>query len=311
MKVPGQETNDSPSASESDTPDKSNEKIRVGVSVADQANVYWAAWLGAIEDYAEEHDLELLVHDATGSAEKQVAAIENWVHMGVDAMIISPLDPTACSVVCNQAIEKGIKVLCNNYELENYDFWMYIPQYDIGYLQGKTTAEWIKAHYGDEKIQVVGTNYDVLPSVVDRTKGYMEALAEFAPNAEFVRTATSTDATTGLEAAENFLQAYPDLKVFIGHNDGSCLGALEAFIAAGKTDPDKYLLAGVDGMQEALELIDSGDSIFQITVDQAPIPMGRTLIETAEKLVNGETVEKVLAYETTAITKENVKDFLS
>ena len=102
------------------------------------------------------------------------------------------------------------------------------------------------------KVEAATLNYDLMESVIARKEGIMDGVKEYVSNVEFVADATAGDQEEGMTNTENFLQANPDLKVVCGVSDGAALGAYQAFKAQGMTDPDKYLIAGIDATDEAL-----------------------------------------------------------
>jgi len=99
---------------------------------------------------------------------------------------------------------------------------------------------------------------------------------------------------------ENLLQAHPDVQCVFAHNDEMALGAVEA--VGGKD----IIIAGFDATDDAINSIKEGR--MATTVAQKPDLMGATAVETAQKLMAGESVEKVIAVEVKLITKDNVNE---
>lgn len=94
---------------------------------------------------------------------------------------------------------------------------------------------------------------------------------------------------------ENMLQANADIQGVFAHNDEMALGAVEA---VGNRD---VVVVGFDATDDALAEIEKGR--MAATVAQKPDLMGETAVETALKLVNGESVEKEIPVEVELITK--------
>ena len=92
---------------------------------------------------------------------------------------------------------------------------------------------------------------------------------------------------------ENILQAQPGIKAVFAHNDEMALGAVEA--CAGKD----IVIVGFDATDDALAAVEAGTMAG--TIAQQPELMGATAVETAVKLINGETVEKELPVEVTLV----------
>ncbi len=90
---------------------------------------------------------------------------------------------------------------------------------------------------------------------------------------------------------ENILQSCPEIKGVFAHNDEMALGAVEAVLASGKD----IKIVGFDATDDAVAAVKSGK--MAATVAQKPDLMGETAVQTAMKLINGETVEKSLPVE--------------
>jgi ribose transport system substrate-binding protein len=65
-------------------------------------------------------------------------------------------------------------------------------------------------------------------------------------------------------------------------------------------------VAGFDATDDAIAAIKEGK--MAATVAQKPDLMGATAVETAQKLINGESVEKSIPVEVKLVTKDNVDE---
>lgn len=307
----GGDSKDKGSASDTAKEDDAKEDgYKIGISVLTMSGQFFIDMVDSAQAAVDELGGELIVNDADNSSETQVAALENFISAGVDGIIVTAVDTEAVAPVIKEAKEAGIAVICHTSKVEGYDAYIGADEYQLGYTQGLAVGKWIADNWGtDEKIEAATLNYDLLESVIQRKVGIMEGVAENAPNVKFVADATAADQAEGMTATENFLQANPDLRIVCGVSDGAALGAYEAFKANGMTDPKKYIIAGVDATEEALNKISEG-TIYQLTVDQNPTATGRQLVETCVKVIKGEDVEKDFNQELVAVTPENIKDYV-
>jgi ribose transport system substrate-binding protein len=265
--------------------------------------------VGSAQEYADANNIELVVNDANNSAETQVAAMENFIQADVKGIIVCAVDPTALAPSVAEAKEAGIAVVCLTSKVEGYDAYIGADEYLLGYTQGAAVGKWIAENWGtEETIEAATLNYDLLESVIQRKVGIMEGVQEFAPNVQFVADATAADQTEGMTMTENFLQAHPNLRIVCGVSDGAALGAYEAFKSNGMTDPSKYIIAGVDATDEALNKISEG-TIYQFTVDQNPKGTGVKLVETCLAVINGGEFEKDYNQDLVAVTPDNIGDY--
>ena len=98
---------------------------------------------------------------------------------------------------------------------------------------------------------------------------------------------------------ENILQANGDIKAVFAANDEMAFGAMEAISASRKN----IVVVGFDATDDAIDSIKEGR--MSATIAQQPDLIGATSVETAIRLINGETVEKSIPVEVTLITAEN------
>jgi len=291
-----------------EVPDDTDRPILIGQSVLNLSNPFFIALSDAAKAYADQHGVEIMLNDAKDQPETQIAALENFIASGVDAIIVTAVDPEAVLPVVKRAREQGIVVICHTSQLGEYDAWVAADEYDMGYTLGVTAGEWIAENWGtDEDIQAATLNYDIMPQVIQRKIGIMEGVAVHAPNVEFVADAMAGDPQSGMEATENFIQAFPDLRVVLGINDGGALGAYEAFIAAGK-DGDDYMIGGIDATPEGLNRVREG-GIYRVTVDQAPAIAGAKTVELALAALRGEPFERDYLQDLVPVTFANVEDW--
>jgi ribose transport system substrate-binding protein len=135
-------------------------------------------------------------------------------------------------------------------------------------------------------------------ATIDRGEGFHNVADE---KLDVVASQTANfNRAEGMSVMENMLQANPDIQCVFAHNDEMALGALEA--VTGKN----IVVAGFDATDDAIAAIKEGK--MAATVAQKPDLMGATAVETAQKLINGESVEKSIPVEVKLVTKDNVDE---
>ena len=100
---------------------------------------------------------------------------------------------------------------------------------------------------------------------------------------------------------ENLLQANGSIKGVFAHNDEMALGALEAIAATGKD----IKVVGFDATDDAVAAVKAGKMLA--TVAQQPDQMGKTAVDTAITLAEGETVEKSIPVEVKLVIKDSAE----
>jgi ribose transport system substrate-binding protein len=91
------------------------------------------------------------------------------------------------------------------------------------------------------------------------------------------------------------LQAHPDVNVVLG-GDTLTLGALAAMEAAGKADPDKVYISGIDGDNEALNKISQGNTAYKASFAFAYPMMGYAWGQYAADWLDGKEIPMVMQF---------------
>ena len=156
----------------------------------------------------------------------------------------------------------------------------------IGPAVGGVKAGELMAEVLGGKGKVAIIDYPTVQSVVARVDGFKKAL-EAHPEMEIVAQQTGITRAEALAAAQNMLQANPDITGIFGFGDDAALAAAVAVKAAGLQDQVKVI--GFDGMEEARKAVDS-DPVMVGVIQQFPAEMGKTAVDTAVKVIAGEDV---------------------
>lgn len=291
----------------SSTDGAKDEKLRVGYVTMDITSPYFISMIDGMKEKAEELGIELSVHDGKYEAQPQIDAMETLITQQVDVIILSANDTEALQPMVDKAKEAGIKVIAANVEMENVDAFVSLDEYEYGFMGGEIAGKYI-AENMDGKAEVAVLTFSQIPAVLNRSKGLIEGIQKHAPNVKVVAEVDANDRESGMTAAENILQANPNVNIVVGVSDDAVLGAYEAFVAANRTGDD-VCLVGLDAVEEALQKVND-NTIFRGTVDIAPFESGKNIIETAKKVVEEGSIEDMIKFPMTPVTKENVSDFM-
>ncbi|MCB6203236.1 sugar ABC transporter substrate-binding protein [Extibacter muris] len=286
----------------------SDDKLVIGAVFADLGNTSYVSMGKKMEAKAKELDAEFMLKDTGNDSSVLVDVIENFITVGCDVIIEQNSAQEVTEDVNNRAKEAGIKIISFDSEMDLADACYLADNYELGYLIGTMAGEWAnkavqgKAEFG----MMTASSYDF---ILDRQKGIEEGLKEVSPDSKFVIETDTVTTTDGMEAGENFLQAYPGLNGVCGINDSVVLGAYEAFKGSDRTGDDVGLFA-CDGTIEGLTAVAEG-SIHRGTVSLHLNDVGEQMVETGVKLVKGEGIgEKIQYFPMEQVTVDNVQEFL-
>lgn len=278
--------------------------------VMDLSNPFFATMVEAAKAYAEANGIELLVTDGQNDSSVQIAAMENYITMQVDGIAVMPVDGEALNDVVATAMDAGIPVITHSNKCEASAVYACPTDRDMGLAQGEATGKWLTETFGSEDpVYYAILDYSGSPNVINRVAGMKEKIAEFCPNAVCAAQIDGYTTEMAYEAAENIMTAYPEVVALCCINDSGALGAYEAVMAMSGIDYEHFYIAGVDGTPDACKLI-SQNTILRCSVDNAPAYFGEYFQELLKEALAGKTWSEDIDLPVTAITIDNVADFL-
>lgn len=266
-------------------------RATVGLSVSTLNNPFFVSLSEGAKQKAKELNINLSVVNASDDTAKQTSDIEDLISKNVQVIIVNPVDSDAVAPAVLDAINANIPVISVDRGVNGVEVTSAISSDNVA---GARLA-------GEYLIELIGENSKVAELIgipgatatIDRGKGFHQS-ADGRLNIVASQTANFNRAE-GLTVMENILQANPDIKGIFAHNDEMALGALEAVESLGKD----IVIIGFDATDDAIYAVKNGT--MKATVAQQPELMGAIAIETALKIINGETVEKTIPVEITLI----------
>jgi len=233
-------------------------KYLIGVSQANLSEPWRIVMTDEIQRQASLHpDLRVIVTDASDSLGKQIGDVEKFEGLGVDLMIISPLESEALTPTVTRIYQK-MPVIVVNRSVANYDYTLFIgpDNAKIGQEAGRFVAHTLN-QTGGAVLEVLGRSGS--PPTLERAQGFR---LEIAKNPR-IRLQSAVLANWLRDGAEDLvlerLTAEDPPKVIFAHNDAMAYGAWLAAQKLGLTRKITFL--GVDGLpgpQGGLELMRSG-----------------------------------------------------
>jgi ribose transport system substrate-binding protein len=278
------------------------------------ANSFAQATLAGIKQQASKEGVEVEFFDPNFDAATQVSQIQNAITTGeFQAFIVQANDGNAVVPPIREAIEEGITVVGEFTPIgTKYD--TIEPQVDGMIFVGEPPTEngralgemGVDACKGIDPCQVAYLEgFKALPLDNARTDAVKAALKK-APNVRLVASVEGgyTQAS-GLKAAQNVLQANPDVDVMIGSSQ-AIAGAEQAVEDAGS----KVKLIGNGGSRQAVGAVKEGRWFGTYVI--AEKSAGAKAAELAIAAAKGEKVPK--SFDTRELqnpigTKENLGDF--
>lgn len=267
----------------------------VGFSVSTLNNPFFVTLTDGAEAKAKEAGVELIVVDAGDDAAKQASDIEDLLSKNISVLIVNPVDSDAVAPAVEDAIAQGVKVIAVDRGVNGVEIDCSIASDNVS--GAKMATEYLVTLVGEDAKVAELEGVPGASATIDRGEGF-HLVADEQLDVVSKQTA-NFNRSEGMTVMENMLQANADIQGVFAHNDEMALGALEAI--SGK----EIVVVGFDATDDAVAAIKEGK--MAATVAQQPELMGATAVETAVKLLAGETVEASIPVEVTLITADNAE----
>ncbi len=282
------------------------EGLKIGFSQVTLQSPFYVQLKTGAEAAAKAGGDTLVFLDANGDVSKQNNDIQDLITQGVNALIINPVNPDAVVPSLEAAIAAGIPVITVDRSVNGQGVTAHVGRDNkkMGQMVGEAVVARLKAD-GVEKAKIIEIQGDAGGAVMmDRRDGFHAALKGSShtivegPYAEYIR-------ANAVTAMQDLLQANPDVKVVYAHNDDMALGALQVLKENNRND---VLVAGVDGLSEALNIIAEGGNYIASTLND-PKYLGDVTIQVAREAAAKKEVAKFVDAGSTLVTSKNVADF--
>ncbi|WP_452229924.1 MULTISPECIES: substrate-binding domain-containing protein [unclassified Lacinutrix] len=276
---------------------------------------YYQALLQSIQSTAEKNGMVFYAADGQDDISKQIAAVEDLITKGVDALLLNPKDPDALVGVTKLAKAAGIPVFIIDSSIDpSAEYVTTIQSNNLA--NGELAGEWLVKKMGNKVMNIALLSGNAgNPVGRTRKQGLLQGITE-----EQLRTQGKIDLNIktqaytewsyagGLKAMEDILVAHPDINVVITESDVCVLGAIKAIAQAGKTD-DILIVAGADGQKEAIKYIMDTD-FYGCTAMNSPVQIGKNAVKYAIQYMNGKRDFKKTSFTAPLlITKENAAKY--
>lgn len=245
-------------------------------------------------------ELEVVYADAQQDNAKQVADVENFLRQRVDLLMISPNEAKPLTPIVRKVFEEGIPVIVIDRAIEGDTYTVFIGADNR--LIGREAGRHIVELVGGKGRMVEIKGLPGSPPARDRSEGMREIVTKY-PDIQIIHDPVANwlreEAMTQMEIA---LAAHERIDLVYAHNDPMAVGAWLAAKAKGREKEMKFIgidaLPGLDGGRQAVA---DGklDATFVYPTG------GRQAVETAAKILKGESVPKTIRLDTEKIAGAN------
>jgi ribose transport system substrate-binding protein len=262
----------------------------------------WRVEMNAqVKAAADKHsNLKVIFKDAQNDTLKQRAHVEEFVSAGVDLIIISPKEAQPLTEPVAKAMDAKIPVIVLDRRLLGEKFTCFIGA-DNKKI-GKAAGEWIVNKLGGKGNVVELKGLMTSTPGQDRNSGFREGIKDAADLKLIFEADMKWLEPEARKEMESALSRFPKIDCVYAHNDPGAHGAYLAAKAAGREK--EMLFVGIDALpHEGVAYVKQGilSASFQYPTG------GAEAIDTALKILKGESVPKEITLGSRVYDKETVE----
>jgi ribose transport system substrate-binding protein len=271
-----------PAPAANSNPSPAKPRGTIGLSVLTLTNPFFKEIGDTMKEEAAKHGYDVQVVSGEFDVARQQNQVNDFIVRKVAAIVLTPCDSKAIGSSILEANAAGIPVFTADIACLAPGAKIVCHVATDNYSGGKQAAQaMIEAIGGNGKVAIL--DHPVVESVMLRTKGFEEIIADHNTKQGGHITVVAKIPGGGakdqsFKAAEDLIQAHPDLAGIFAINDPSALGAYAALEKAGKAGQVK--LVGFDGQLEGKQAIKAG----RIFADPIQFP-DRIGLETTRAIV--------------------------
>lgn len=274
----------------------------IGASYMTMNNEFYKILNEEIANRVEMEEDRMVLRDPALSAERQIEQIDEMIEMGIDALVVTPVDWKSLSGILKKAKERGICIIVVDSNLEDEslaDCTITSDNYNAGRIVGEY---FLKEH---EEADLLVMTHEVAKSGQDRVQGFLDIVEQN----ENIHIVDKVNCDGQLEIAMPKTQDAIDAG--LAFDSVFCLNDLASVGVVAALDDNNMLedvhVYGIDASPDAKALIKEG--MMSASAAQFPSQIGQTAADTIYKLLQGEPVEKNISVPVELVTGENVDQF--
>jgi ribose transport system substrate-binding protein len=285
-------------------------KGTIGLSVLTRTNPFFNVIADTLTDEAKKQGFDVIVTSGEFDVARQQNQVKDFIVKKCAAIVLCPCDSKAIGPAIQEATDAGIPVFTADIACLAPDVKVVSHIATDNYGGGKDAARAMIEALGEAGGKIVILDFKPAESCILRVKGFKEIIVDHNRGRESGKITIVAELPgdgqkdKGNKAAEDALQAHPDIVGIFAINDPSALGARAALERAGKAD--QIVLIGFDGQPEGKQAIKEG-KIYADPV-QFPDKIGRETARAIVKHFEGEDVPAEILIPTALYRKADAEN---
>lgn len=275
----------------------------IGVAQANLSEPWRVVMNEEIKNTIESYSgVRVIFTNAGDSSERQAEDINKLIHLGIDLLIVSPVESSVMTPVIQKVYEQ-MPVIVLDKGVEGYDYTLFIGSDNK--LVGKQVGRFVKRKLnrrGGRVVEITG-RAESLP-VLERKIGFREELQD-ASNIEITASFSADWLRDKAEdITEQNIELISECNVIFAHNDAMAFGTHRALSKAGIKDKIILGIDGLTGEQGGLALVEAG--ILNATIT-CPTGGREAVIRAMDILQERDGLPKKIFLRSSLVTKDNIE----
>ncbi len=222
------------------------EEVLIGYAVNTLSNPALKQTIDNVAGMLEELGFTVSVATCEGDTALMISQVENFIEMGVDEIIVAPIDQNAMEDTLQKAIDAGIPVIFNGQYPSYADKMSGGGATDypsLGTNNANAALAWLDQVYpdageGEIHVAVIGFNNTfIFKQIYDA----MLATIEADPRVTVTYTATEHNSIDlGYKAAEEAMTMDPEIRVFLCYQDSPGIGVANYLVSQPSLNMDEF-----------------------------------------------------------------------
>lgn len=280
---------------------KENSRL-IGLSYMTMNNEFYKIMSEEINDRIEAEGDRVVMRDPALDPERQIEQIDEMLEMGIDALIVTPVDSDSLAEVLGKAKAQGVLLIVLDTDIDEEglaDCTITSDNYNAGVIVGEYFLSQCRT------ARVVVMTHQATQSGRQRVQGFVDTVSA----QEGIEIVEEIECEGQVETAMPRLQEAIDEGLEFDQvfclNDLASVGAVAALEENGMLE--EVGVYGVDGSPDAKGLINEG--MMKATAAQFPTEIGTRAADVLYRLFEGETVEENILVPVELVTQDNVEEF--
>lgn len=280
---------------------KENSRL-IGVNYMTMNNEFYKILNEEISNQVEIRGDRIVLRDPALSVDRQIEQIEEMLQMGIDVLVVTPVDWKSLSGILNKAKGQGVFIVVVDSDLEDEnvaDCTITSDNYNAGRLVGQYFLE------QNKESKLIVMTHDVAKSGQDRVKGFLDEVEK----SDKIHVVKRINCDGQLEIAMPKMQQV--IEEGVSFDSVFCLNDLAAVGVVAALDEHDLLkqvkVYGIDASPDAKALIKEG--MMSASAAQFPSQIGQITADVIYRLLDGEAVEGRIQVPVELVTQENVEQY--